>query len=117
MVTSGVAHISGETTRIDRYEFDAVVEDEAEITIGSFYYPSWKARAGLQEISLFTDEEGLIHLRLPKGEHRVNLFFAGSPSRSVATALSLSSLMIVAGIMAVHVKNIRRPDRPKRNDR
>jgi hypothetical protein len=116
MVASGQAHISGETMLLDRYLFDAVVEEEAEITIGSFFYPSWRARAGLRDITLFTDEEGLIHFRLPKGQYRVDVFFAGSTSRSIGSTLSVSSLVILLGIPAAHViKKIRRPQYLKRS--
>ena len=61
---SGKTKIMNLKLFLDRYEFTAIAEDNEELIVGSFYYPGWEARVQGKPISLFTDEEGLIHLRI-----------------------------------------------------
>jgi hypothetical protein len=96
-VTEGKAVVSSLKTWMQGYEFEASVEEEAEVTIGSFYYPGWEARADGKGVPLFTDPEGLIHLNLPPGVHHVKVFFGNSAARRGSAIVSLLSCMIFLG--------------------
>ncbi len=107
MVTSGRAHVSSVKKRIDGLNFDVAVTEDAEITIGIFYYPTWKAQVGRQDYPLYTDDEGLIHLKLLKGNYHLVVFFDDSRARQISAYLSFFTLVSLLGIGAVFFKTHR----------
>lgn len=112
-MSKGKARILNLKTWIQRYEFDTTVEEDAEIVIGTFYYPSWMARIDSKGVPLFTNEEGLIHLKVPKGEHHIEVFFADTTARRTAKYVSLLSfLAVLAFVLGRPLKRMSKP-RPK----
>jgi len=98
-VTKGEATLSSLKTWMQGYEFEASVEEDAELTIGSFYYPGWVARANGKGLPVFTDAEGLIHLNLPAGVHHVRVFFGNSAARLSSAVVSLLSCIFFLGFL------------------
>jgi len=90
---SGKTKIMNLKLFLDRYEFTASAEDNEEVIVGSFYYPGWEARVQGKPISLFTDEEGLIHLRIPRGNNQVVVAFEDTWERKLARAISLVGVL------------------------
>jgi hypothetical protein len=84
---------------LDRYEFAAIAEDDAEIIVGSFYYPGWESRVQGEPVSLFTDEEGLIHFRIPRGEYHIVVSFEDTWERKLAKAISMVGLLVFAPVL------------------
>jgi hypothetical protein len=108
LVTSGKAVVTERQRTLQGYAFEAVVEEEVEIVVGSFYYPSWTAKANGKATPLFTDEEGLIHLGLPKGPHRVDVVFGPSFARILAAYVSLGSIAGMIGLAVAGYRQRRR---------
>lgn len=106
LITDGKARILNLKTWIQKYEFDIIVEKDAEVTIGSFYYPTWMATIDGKRVSLSTDEEGLIHLRVPKGDHQIEVFFGGTATRKLAGYISLVSFLTVLAVVLWHVMKL-----------
>ena len=91
--TGGKAEITDLKTKIQKYEFAVFAEESVEIVIGSFYYPSWKGFINSKPLSLFTDEEGLIHLEIPEGEHKIVVYFGDTIVRKFAKYISFFSFI------------------------
>ncbi len=103
--THGKAKILDLKARMQDYEFVASVEESTEIVVGSFYYPSWKGRIDSKPLLLFTDDEGLIHLKVPKGTHKIEVFFSDTTIRKVAMLISLLSFFtMLAFILGSKIK-------------
>ena len=98
-VTEGRAEIEDLRTWMQGYGFRVVAEHDAEIVIGSFYYPSWTGRMDGEDIPLFTNDEGLIHLRVPEGTHQINVFFGDTTIRRMAGYASLLSFLVLVAFV------------------
>ena len=103
---------------MERYEFTAIAKEDAEIIVGSFYYPSWKGFVKGEPLSLFTDEEGLIHFRIPKGEHHIVLVFGDTWERKLGKAVSLIGLLIFIPFVLLGLKKgfVRSAKKPLTNE-
>jgi len=99
--TKGAAEILDLKVQIQKYEFSVFAEENAEIVIGSFYYPSWKGLIDNKALSLFTDDEGLIHLKVPKGEHNIVVFFGDTIIRKLSKYISYFSLIMIFVILVL----------------
>jgi len=84
---------------MQEYEFLVKARVNAEIVVGSFYYPSWKGYIDNEGLSLFTDAEGLIHFNIPKGEHKIRVFFGDTPIRNISKYISLVSFIIFSAAL------------------
>ncbi|MFH1950738.1 MAG: hypothetical protein ABIL06_03880, partial [Pseudomonadota bacterium] len=102
-VLTGAGRIMDLKRTMQAYEFTVSADENIEIIVGSFYYPSWKGRVGDRALSLFTDDEGLIHLQVPKGVSRVKVFFGESRAREWAKYISLISLLAVLAILSLRI--------------
>jgi hypothetical protein len=90
---SGKASVMNIKHFLSRYEFTVIAEDNAEVIVGSFYYPGWEARVQGKPLALFTDEEGLIHLRIPEGDHDVVVLFGDTWERKLGKAISVVGVL------------------------
>ncbi|MCJ7596559.1 MAG: 6-pyruvoyl-tetrahydropterin synthase-related protein, partial [Desulfobacterales bacterium] len=102
-VLTGAGRIMDLKRTMQAYEFTVSADENIEIIVGSFYYPSWKGRIEGRELFLFTDDEGLIHLQVPKGISRVRVFFGDSTARKWAKYISLISLLAVLAILFLRI--------------
>lgn len=89
----GKATILMQRLFMERYEFTVLAEKDTEMIVGSFYYPGWEVRVNGEPFPIFTDEEGLIHFKIPEGQHAVEVFFGDTSERKVAKSLSLVGLL------------------------
>ena len=97
--TDGTVVIEDLKTRMQEYEFLARAEVNSEIVVGSFYYPSWTGYIDNEDLSLFTDAEGLIHFIIPKGEHKIRVFFGDTAIRNISKYISLVSFIIFSAAL------------------
>ena len=102
-VLTGKARIMELQRTMQTYEFTVSADENAEIIVGSFYYPSWKGRIEGRDFSLFTDGEGLIHLQVPKGLNRVKVSFGDSPERKWAKYISVLSFLAVLAVLFIRI--------------
>lgn len=100
LTKKGTARIEDLRTWMQGYRFTVIAEQPSEIVVGSFYYPTWKGRLGDNALSLFTDDEGLIHFWVPSGEYSVEIFFGDSGARLWCRFISLFSLATLLVISA-----------------
>jgi len=89
----GKATILGQRLLMERYEFTVLAEKDTEMIVGSFCYPGWSVRVNGEPFGVFTDEEGLIHFTIPRGEHSVEVFFGDTWERTLGKVLSLAALL------------------------
>ena len=69
--------------------------------VRTFYFPGWWATIdGTRAVIVPTDPQGLIALSIPAGLHHVVIGFGCTPVREVAAALSIGSLIGLAGLLA-----------------
>jgi len=81
------------------------------LTFNVFYYPGWRAYlldresgAVLRELPIaLRGELGLITVRLPEGTGRVLLTLEDTPVRRLGTALTCTSLALIAGLLIVRL--------------
>ena len=69
---------------------------EGELRINVFNFPGWKAFVDKKETEIKeTGKLKLITLKIPKGEHRIEVFFSNTPIRQLADIISLLSLILI----------------------
>ncbi len=95
-VARGDAIINNLNIWMQKYTFEVIAAESSEIVVGSFFYPSWEGRLDDKKIPLFTNEEGLIHLVVPKGKSEIEIFFGESSVRKAAKYISLMSFLVMA---------------------
>ncbi|MBZ0297703.1 MAG: hypothetical protein K8L99_34420 [Anaerolineae bacterium] len=79
--------------------FRITVSDERPVRFRQYYFPGWAATVDDQPAEIYPESEiGLITLDLPPGEHRVHLYYAGTPVQAIGTVITLVSLVIVVGL-------------------
>lgn len=72
---------------------------ESTIEISCFFFPGWQASVDGRQVAIETAQgSGLIQLRVPAGEHRVELAFHRTTLRAAADALTLLSAVVLAGL-------------------
>jgi 6-pyruvoyl-tetrahydropterin synthase related domain len=100
----------GVNVRNARYaplEFSATIRaDQAStLTIAQFYFPGWRATIDSLDAPLSAaDQSGLMQLAMPAGEHKVRVWFASTPLRDAATALSVASAMAALISMGIALR-------------
>jgi hypothetical protein len=94
-VMEGGASYSKDMLGTNWASFDINVKtDEALIRIGIFKFPNWKAYIDGKETEIFIDKNemwGRMYIRVPKGEHSINLKLYNTPIRTVSNLITLVS--------------------------
>ena len=90
--TEGTGEIKNFVNKSNRWEFDAVINQDASIVIPVFDFPNWTV---LVDGNVFPHSNnnilGRIEINLPKGGYRVKGEFRNTPIRTLANILSLVS--------------------------
>lgn len=82
---------------------------ETEVQFYTYYFPGWQAYVDGEEVGIYpTGVHGLITLVVPPGEHEVLIRFGDTPIRVLGRVLSVLSLLLVLGVLAVDVVHKRR---------
>ena len=64
--------------------------------INTIYYPGWQAKVnGIQTEILFNNPKGIMEVRLPKGESRIELTFTETPLRLASDLISVFAFVVL----------------------
>ncbi|MBM2847509.1 MAG: hypothetical protein HW418_451 [Anaerolineales bacterium] len=77
----------------------------------TFYFPGWSARVDGKPVPTGPDDDGLLQLTAPAGEHLVSVYFGETPLRALADVLSLVAAALVGLTLLVPRRWIARPHR------
>ena len=85
-------------TRRKYLEKDLTVfmDDAGTVTVNTLYFPGWIAYVDGEKVPIQYMKDGVIHISVPQGEHRVFVHFSGTPVRTAANVLSLASVAVSA---------------------
>ncbi len=90
-----------------RYTLRFSTPSSATLVFKTFYFPGWQATLNGTPVSLSAHPPyGLLRLPAPPGTHEAEIFFAATPFRSLAEALSLAgfgaTVMLAVGLYYQH---------------
>lgn len=74
------------------FTLTANASESAILRVPAAYYPGWQARVDGRKTIVSPDENGLVSLSVPKGEHEVRVWLGSTPIETTATAISILSL-------------------------
>ena len=77
----------------------------------TFYFPGWSARVDGKPVPTGPNDDGLLQLSVPAGEHTVTVYFGETPLRALADVLSLVAAALVGLTLLVPRRWIARPHR------
>jgi len=82
----------------------------------TYYWLGWAAEVDGQNVAITpSDQNGMITLPVPAGEHTVRVYLGSTPARDVGNAISLVSVLALVGI-AVGIRRFEPPSRQERQD-
>jgi uncharacterized membrane protein len=100
------AALSGDATiRMLRHrsaseEVQVTSDEGTELQFYTYYFPGWRGYVDGQEVDVYpSGPHGLITMLVPAGEHHVSIRFGDTPVRTLGTAISVASLLLVLGIL------------------
>ncbi len=80
--------------------FRTVAETEATVILHQFYFPGWQADADGMALPVEpAGPLGLVRVTIPPGEHLVRVGLGETPTRLVATAVSLMALVVLLVVL------------------
>lgn len=73
--------------------------------IHTYWFPGWRAYIDGKEVNIdYSNEYGLMDIRVPAGEHKIDIKLGDTALRLIAKAISLISLLILGLIIFVKRK-------------
>jgi hypothetical protein len=79
-----------------KIEFNTEGDSEIEVQVNTVYFPGWRAKMdGKQKEINYQNEQGVMRLVVPAGQHRVVFSFGETPIRLLADVISLVSFGFV----------------------
>jgi hypothetical protein len=86
----------------------------------AFAFPGWRATIAGQEVPIVPSiPNGLITFVVPAGQHTIIVAFEDTPSRTLASVISLAALLVLAGVLVrgvPHSKSLPLEDTPGAKD-
>lgn len=76
--------------------FTAAMEQAGTVQIHRIYYPEWKATMNGKEHEVAYDENGIVTIAVPKGEHTIHAAFTETPLRLISNIVSLGSFFFIS---------------------
>lgn len=99
---SGAVDIKNFLNRSNYWSFDARVQasEEAVVRVPVLNFPGWKVLIDKNESIFKSDnEEGVIEIKIPSGNHLVLGKFTNTPLRTSANIITILSFVLLAGIL------------------
>lgn len=101
------AHAMAEQATVEMVTHAAAWEEirlrspvDTEVQFYTYYFPGWRGYVDGEPVPIYpAGPHGLITLQVPAGDHRVAIRFGSTPIRTVGTAISLLSLLLVGVIL------------------
>lgn len=110
----GQRHLEGEgkienlSYNSKRIQFDFDSQENSLIRINTIYYPGWKASVNNQPVQvLYSNDQGVMEVKVPKGQSSVRLFFTETPLRLFADTITILSLLLLM-VVSVYNKFVKR---------
>ncbi len=102
-VVKGDLLIKTERFLPDHFVIDGQSEQGATIKFSVVNFPGWKVWIDGDEAKIADNNKyKLITIELPRGEHLITGKFTNTPVRSLGNGLSVSSFLILTGILILH---------------
>jgi len=74
------------------YTLTAIATESAILRVPAAYYPGWQARVDGRKTIVLPDENGLVSLSVPEGDHAIRIWLGSTPLQAAAAAISILSL-------------------------
>lgn len=90
------ATVEVETVRPLQTNYQVHTPRDTRLRLFQFYFPGWEARIDGEFVETELGRpEGFMVIPVPQGEHLIEVGFRSTPARSLATAISLVSLIVM----------------------
>lgn len=95
-IVKGEGEIKNVVSNSKLIKFDAVLKNGGNVFVNTIYYPGWEAKVnGIKQNMDHNNKNGVMGLRLNKGENKASIVFKETPLRIFADFVSLLSLFMV----------------------
>jgi hypothetical protein len=95
-------------------DFTFLAKKESIIQLAHIYYPGWKAFVnGKQQTIDYSNEGGLMRIKIPQGENKVEFKFTRTPLRLTSEMISLIGLATVIFLLAKSLMKKKVSPKPK----
>ena len=95
-IIEGRGNIKVEKNITEQLAFNITSEEGTKVRVNTFYFPGWIGKIDQSPVLPGLEEDGRMSLNIPKGIHKVEVFFGGTPIRSTAKILSIVSLIFLS---------------------
>lgn len=88
--------------------FETSDQSSKIVKVNTIYYPGWIAKVNNSETNImFDNPQGVMEIRLPKGNNRVELFFTETPLRMLSDLMSAFAFVLLIVVNRKNVLNSR----------
>lgn len=94
-ILPGTYSTSSEIIDHANYSFLATSEGDENLKVATVYYPGFVASIDGLKTPITNDHDGLIQVKLPRGEHKVIIKYSKTPVQVASELLSLLALMTI----------------------
>lgn len=99
-ILSGEGIISNLTFNSKTVSFNVEAETELKVQVNTIYFPGWRVIVDAKDNPLqYENEKGVMRLRIEPGKYRVVAEFGETPIWFLADIISLTSLVLVGGLL------------------
>jgi len=78
-----------------KYKFNTSSDVNFPLILNTAYFPGWVAKIDGKRVNTSANKKGLITFNVPKGNHKVEVFFSDTPIRTLSLAISLIAFVLV----------------------
>lgn len=98
-VVKGKGEISNVFFSAKKTNFTIIAQNNAGVRINTVYFPGWKASLDGKDMQIsYSNENGIIMIDVPHGQHEVLVSFGETPIRLLGDVVSLLSLVALFAI-------------------
>ncbi|MDP3988165.1 MAG: hypothetical protein Q8P80_03415 [Candidatus Levybacteria bacterium] len=95
-IAQGVSEINNLVYNSKNISFNIDSQTDSKVRINTIYYPGWEAFVDGNKSSIqYQNDQGVMELFVPQGEHLVKLSFSETPLRISADIISILSMMVL----------------------
>ncbi|MBI3342601.1 hypothetical protein HY032_00395, partial [Candidatus Gottesmanbacteria bacterium] len=100
---SGVGSVTMIQEGLTKYEGDVVSEGAVTVRTNVAFYPGWRITVDGNSVPVKPDTHGSVIVDIPKGTHRIKVYFSETPLRLTADIVSLLCLvgLVAWGILSL----------------
>ncbi|MDP8923708.1 MAG: hypothetical protein M3O34_12610, partial [Chloroflexota bacterium] len=95
-------HVDRLVKETNRQVFKVSAPSDGRIVLNTAYFPGWRAEIDGRPTEIeATNPEGLIGVRVPAGEHWIEILFENTPIRAWGERVSLAVLVVCLGLLSI----------------